>query len=127
MSASDRSLLVTAAVVAALASAMGLFDLASNLTALTFALIGALIAVQGPHHPIGWLLLFVAFTQGVVEAAGVYTNRGFDVELAKSGAGLSNVRDRLDALDGDRKIVSAPGHGAHVLGRLPLLTPAMVG
>ena len=50
--------------------------------------------------------------------------RGFDVENAKSGSGLSNMRDRLDALDGDFEIVSAPGHGARVAGRLPLLVAA---
>ncbi|HEX6538491.1 MAG TPA: histidine kinase [Candidatus Dormibacteraeota bacterium] len=53
--------------------------------------------------------------------------RGFDVESAKSGAGLSNMRDRVDALDGDFAIVSAPKQGARVIGRLPLLAPARAG
>ena len=50
--------------------------------------------------------------------------RGFDIERVKSGAGMSNMRDRLDALDGDFEIVSAPGHGARVVGRLPVLAAA---
>ena len=91
-----KRLKVLAAVVAVLAFAMGVFtfvvgvpdgqytptDLASDLSALCFAPLGALIAVQRPRHPIGWLLLFIAFTQGVVEASGVYA---YHTEVAHPG------------------------------------------
>src|SRR5579859_5620889 len=77
--AHERWLRITGAAVAILAFAMGVFtlvlivkegqfganDLASSLVAVTFAPVGGLIAVQRPRHAIGWVLLFVAFTQGV--------------------------------------------------------------
>ena len=44
---------------------------------------------------------------------------GFDVAQVKRGAGLQNMEDRLDSLGGALDIVSAPGHGTTVSGRLP--------
>jgi signal transduction histidine kinase len=92
----DRPLRMAATVIAAGAVAMGVFaiavgipdhgftptDLASQLTAITFGLLAALIAAQRPRHPIAWVLLFVAFTQGVVESAGTY---GFHTTVAHPG------------------------------------------
>ncbi len=57
-------------------------DYASDLSAVCFAPVGALIAFQRPRHPVGWLLLFIAITQGVVESAGVY---GFHTIVAHPG------------------------------------------
>ena len=53
--------------------------------------------------------------------------RGFDVDHVRKGAGLTNMQDRLDAMGGDLELVSAHGHGSRVVGRLPLLAPALVG
>jgi signal transduction histidine kinase len=44
---------------------------------------------------------------------------GFDVTAAR-GSGLSNMRDRLDALGGDLDVRSEPGRGTLVRGRVPL-------
>jgi signal transduction histidine kinase len=46
--------------------------------------------------------------------------RGFDVAAAGGGAGMTNMRDRLDALGGTLELVSAPGRGARVIGCVPV-------
>ena len=38
----------------------------------------------------------------------------------KPGSGLTNMRDRLDALGGAVRVHSAPGAGTRVEGRVPL-------
>jgi signal transduction histidine kinase len=43
---------------------------------------------------------------------------GFD-PAATSGAGLSNMRDRLAAVGGELAVVSAVGHGTRVIGTVP--------
>ena len=45
---------------------------------------------------------------------------GFDPASVQPGAGLSNMRDRLDALGGELSIRATSPHGAVVAGRLPL-------
>ncbi|HET9442998.1 MAG TPA: sensor histidine kinase [Acidimicrobiales bacterium] len=45
---------------------------------------------------------------------------GFDLERVGKGAGTQNMADRLEALDGELEIRSAPGQGTTVVGRLPL-------
>jgi signal transduction histidine kinase len=45
---------------------------------------------------------------------------GFDVDAARGGTGLQGMADRLDAVGGTLTIVSAPGDGATVAGRVPL-------
>jgi signal transduction histidine kinase len=46
--------------------------------------------------------------------------RGFDATAAGRGAGMTNMRDRLDALGGTLELVSAPGQGAQVIGTVPV-------
>jgi signal transduction histidine kinase len=46
--------------------------------------------------------------------------RGFDVAAATVGSGLTNVADRLDALDGTFEIHSIPGTGTRLRGTLPV-------
>ncbi|HEY7400577.1 MAG TPA: sensor histidine kinase [Actinomycetota bacterium] len=48
---------------------------------------------------------------------------GFDVDSRGSGRGLTNMRDRLDALGGALVIDSAPGRGATVSGTVPVPAP----
>jgi signal transduction histidine kinase len=43
---------------------------------------------------------------------------GFDTAIAKKGAGLINMADRLDALGGALKVTSRPGGGTTVSGTL---------
>ncbi len=45
--------------------------------------------------------------------------RGFDPAQA-AGAGLANMRDRLDAVGGDLALDSAPGRGARILAAAPV-------
>ena len=51
---------------------------------------------------------------------------GFDTATAKKGAGLINMRDRLDALGGDVEVISHPGGGTRVAGRVPVPVRAAV-
>ncbi len=45
---------------------------------------------------------------------------GFDERAASPGVGLTSMRDRLAAVGGVLAIVSAPGKGTRVVGRIPL-------
>lgn len=45
---------------------------------------------------------------------------GFDLERCRRGLGLDNMVDRLAALGGSVDVVSSPGRGTTVLGRLPV-------
>ena len=50
---------------------------------------------------------------------------GFDAagaEAAGGGAGLSNMRDRLDAVGGSAQLVSRPGHGTTAVAEVPIGT-----
>jgi signal transduction histidine kinase len=49
---------------------------------------------------------------------------GFDSRTAPSGVGLTSMRDRLAAVAGDLTIVSSPGKGTRVIGRIPLDAPS---
>jgi signal transduction histidine kinase len=44
---------------------------------------------------------------------------GFDPKTVKAGSGLQNMVDRIEALGGTLEMVSAPGAGTAVKGRLP--------
>jgi signal transduction histidine kinase len=45
---------------------------------------------------------------------------GFDVGRSSSGTGLQNMADRMEALGGSIEIVSSPGAGTTVNGRIPV-------
>jgi signal transduction histidine kinase len=49
--------------------------------------------------------------------------RGFDPTATPRGSGLQNIADRLDALGGDLRIVSAPGDGTRLIGWIPVEAP----
>ena len=49
---------------------------------------------------------------------------GFDPATARTGTGLTNMGDRLDALGGTVMVTSRPGAGASVRGELPVATTA---
>jgi len=52
---------------------------------------------------------------------------GFDTATVRTGAGLTNMRDRLDAIGGALNITSEPGQGSTIAGSVPALvrTPAL--
>ena len=45
---------------------------------------------------------------------------GFDPRTAARGRGLTNMRDRMEALGGTLTATSAPGEGTAVVGRVPI-------
>jgi signal transduction histidine kinase len=47
------------------------------------------------------------------------TGRGFDPRTTKPGAGLTNVRERVDAVAGRLEIAAAPGRGTTISGVVP--------
>ena len=54
----------------------------STVFAPSMAIVGGLIASRRPRHLIGWLVLFIAFTQAFVETAGVYAHLAYDFQAA---------------------------------------------
>jgi len=50
--------------------------------------------------------------------------RGFDPAHTPRGAGLQNIRDRIEDLGGTFKLASRPGHGTAVIISLPWPAPA---
>jgi signal transduction histidine kinase len=46
--------------------------------------------------------------------------KGFDPATTPQGSGLQNMRDRLEALGGSVEVVSEPGRGTTVTGRIPV-------
>jgi signal transduction histidine kinase len=47
--------------------------------------------------------------------------RGFDIATTARGSGLTNMADRIDALDGDVQLTSEPGRGTQLRGSLPVV------
>jgi signal transduction histidine kinase len=45
---------------------------------------------------------------------------GFATEVVEAGVGLTSMHDRLAAVGGELHIVSSPGRGTRVIGRIPL-------
>ena len=64
---------------------------------------------------------------GVLEFVVRDDGSGYDQSLVTPGAGLTNMADRIEALDGTFEIRSAPGSGTEVRGRMPVLVPGGVG
>ena len=48
---------------------------------------------------------------------------GSDAQAAPAGMGLTSMRDRLAAVAGELSIISSPGNGTRVVGRIPLPAP----
>jgi signal transduction histidine kinase len=44
---------------------------------------------------------------------------GFDPATIRAGSGLTNMRDRLDAVDGILEMTSSPTAGTRIAGRIP--------
>jgi signal transduction histidine kinase len=58
-------------------------------------------------------------SEGRLTFAVIDDGSGFDLEKARRGAGLTNMRDRVEALGGRLEIRSAPGAGTTVAGTIP--------
>ncbi len=51
---------------------------------------------------------------------------GMDLEKARSGSGIQNMRDRIEVLRGELQVDSSPGAGTRVIGSIPTTEAAMV-
>jgi signal transduction histidine kinase len=82
----------------------------------------ALEAVQnaGKYGGGGGATITLGFEDGALLLRVADRGPGFDTATVKPGSGLTNMRDRLEALGGTLEIVSAPGSGTVVVGRVPV-------
>jgi signal transduction histidine kinase len=62
----------------------------------------------------------IAVTNGELRFEVADDGLGFDVAATRRGSGLQNMADRLEAVDGSLEIVSAPGAGTRMTGRIPV-------
>jgi signal transduction histidine kinase len=68
-----------------------------------------------------WIRLYVEADQLHLEVRD--NGRGFDVDTAREGIGLQNMRDRLGAVGGRAEVISHPGNGTLVTASAPVRTP----
>jgi signal transduction histidine kinase len=67
--------------------------------------------------------LCVARSNGELTFEVADDGNGFDPAATRYGTGLQGIADRLGALDGTLSVVSAPGSGTHLVGRIPVAVP----
>jgi signal transduction histidine kinase len=58
-------------------------------------------------------------TDGSLTFAVEDDGAGFDTTTIRPGSGLTNIKDRLDAVDGVLETISSPAHGTRIAGRIP--------
>jgi signal transduction histidine kinase len=66
------------------------------------------------------IVVHIWVTAGTLRFSVSDTGRGFDPQGTRSGAGITNIRDRLTGVGGSVTIASAPSLGTQVLGAIPL-------
>jgi signal transduction histidine kinase len=71
--------------------------------------------------------LCVARSNGELTFEVTDDGNGFDPAATRYGTGLQGIADRLGALDGTLSVVSAPGSGTHLVGRIPVAVPHAEG
>jgi len=72
------------------------------------------------HAGPGKIAVQIWETAGTLRFSVSDTGRGFDPERTRSGAGITNIGDRLTGVGGSVTIASAPSQGTQVLGAIPL-------
>jgi signal transduction histidine kinase len=87
--------------------------------AVYFCVLEALQNVQKYAHA-KQVTVCVEESDGALNFAVEDDGTGFDAALIKKGSGLTNMRDRLDALGGGVRIQSGPDAGTRVHGHLPV-------
>jgi hypothetical protein len=76
--------------------------LPAAILAVSFSVVGVLVASHRPRNPLGWIFLAVGFSQGLVQFAGTYaeyvlvTEPGFSLP----GAPMMSWLGRLDLVSG---------------------------
>jgi signal transduction histidine kinase len=76
------------------------------------------------HAGAGEVAVHVWETAGTLRFSVSDTGRGFDPQRTRSGAGITNIRDRLTSVGGSVTIASAPSQGTQVIGAIPLPSAA---
>jgi signal transduction histidine kinase len=64
--------------------------------------------------------IHLAHADGELRFDVIDDGHGFDPSTTDHGSGLQGMADRLDAIGGSIEILSAPGQGTRVVGRLPI-------
>jgi len=89
---------------------------------MALRVVGAFIAHRQPRNAVGWSHLDVRL--GTENGRLVFEvsddGKGFDPDSTPPGSGLTNMRDRLEALGGSVEVSSRPGEGTTVKGRIPV-------
>ena len=65
------------------------------------------------------VMLQLRYEQGSLAVRVADDGRGFDACLTPEGAGMRNIRDRIEDLGGTFKVASSPGHGTVLTISLP--------
>ncbi|MFC7495066.1 MULTISPECIES: ATP-binding protein [unclassified Nocardioides] len=63
-------------------------------------------------------------TPDTLELAIVDDGRGFDPRVGATGAGLTNLRERVESVGGELTVTSTPGQGTRIQAVLPAAVPA---
>ncbi len=84
-----------------------------------FCVLEALQNVQ-KYAKASQVLVRVSTSNDVLTFEVADNGAGFDARRTKTGAGLTNMRDRLDALGGSVQVISEPGAGTRIRGEVPV-------
>ncbi|HWO70795.1 MAG TPA: ATP-binding protein [Actinomycetota bacterium] len=94
--------------------------------AIYFCLVQALRNVQR-HAPDAPVVVRLDREEDAVRFEVLDGGPGFDPAATPPGRGLQVMRDRVEALEGELEVRSAPGQGTRVRGRIPLRIATGVG
>lgn len=71
-------------------------------------------------HAVGPIRVSLSESDGQLQFVIADSGPGFDPDVVARGAGLDNLFDRLDALDGTLTIDSTPGDHTTITGTIPV-------
>jgi signal transduction histidine kinase len=89
-------------------------------SAAYFCCLEALQNVAKHAEPQTRVRIRLAADDGALRFSVADEGPGFDPAAVRRGDGLTGMRDRIGAIGGDLEIVSAPGRGTTIRGRVPL-------
>ena len=93
--------------------------------AIYFSCLEALQNVAKYAHA-SWATVRLSEGDGMVRFSVTDDGAGFDPEATGYGTGLQGIADRLASLDGAIDVVSAPGEGTSLRGRIPVTGGSVV-
>jgi signal transduction histidine kinase len=89
-------------------------------SAVYFCCLEALQNAAKHAGPDAGVTIRVSDGDGLLRFAVEDSGAGFDTQLGAGGVGLANMLARMAAVGGTLHVVSAPGHGTSVSGRVDL-------